>query len=244
MGFERHLAGVRYDSGDAVEALLMREYGAVFAARNVTPPTAVVFRDQAEVAAFQAEVETAQDVIGGFSVELQARAMAGLQDAVATAAADGLSISPRGADSAKRSYEETIELWLSRVEPALEHWTANGRLTEDEATALRGLGVYDQVREVLRLERDGIYFAKDLSKSIIYSVAPPGTSQHLAMLAFDVAEFNDARVRQILGEHGWFQTVTSDLPHFTYLGVKEEDLPGLGLKKLMNGGRIFWVPRI
>ena len=64
------------------------------------------------------------------------------------------------------------------------------------------------------------------------------------MLALDVSEFENANVRRILADHGWFQTVASDLPHFTYLGVKESELPGLGLKKVTNAGRDFWVPNI
>jgi len=75
-------------------------------------------------------------------------------------------------------------------------------------------------------------------------VAPPGTSQHLSMLALDVKEFENAKVREILAAHGWFQTVASDLPHFTYIGAKESELPGLGLKKTTSGGRTFWVPDI
>ena len=50
------------------------------------------------------------------------------------------------------------------------------------------------------------------------------------MLAFDANEFLDARVRQILADNGWFQTVLSDLPHFTYLGLIEQELPDHGLK--------------
>ena len=64
--------------------------------------------------------------------------------------------------------------------------------------------------EILRLEKKKIYFAKDLNKSIIYSVAPPGTSQHLSMLAFDAVEYDNVRVREILALHGWFQTVDND----------------------------------
>jgi len=120
---------------------------------------------------------------------------------------------------------------------------------------LRGLGhdVRDQIErqlhlaleprlEIFALEEKGIWFSKDLSKSIVYSVAPPGTSQHLSMLALDVTQFEDARVRTILAKNGWFQTVTSDLPHFTYLGEKENDLPKLGLKKVTYADRDFWVP--
>jgi hypothetical protein len=89
-----------------------------------------------------------------------------------------------------------------------------------------------------------MYFAKDLSKSIIYSVAPPGTSQHLSMLALDITEHDDAAVREIMARNGWHQTVVSDLPHFTYLGVPESELPALGLKKVNDGGRSYWLPSI
>ena len=64
------------------------------------------------------------------------------------------------------------------------------------------------------------------------------------MLALDVKQFDDARVREILAKHGWFQTVSSDLPHFTYLGTDESNLPSLGLKKVESGNRTFWVPDI
>ena len=64
------------------------------------------------------------------------------------------------------------------------------------------------------------------------------------MLALDVKEFENARVRSTLAKHGWYQTVTSDLPHFTYLGVEESELSRLGLKQVTNSGRVFWVPDI
>ncbi|HWS55608.1 MAG TPA: hypothetical protein VN228_15825, partial [Pyrinomonadaceae bacterium] len=100
----------------------------------------------------------------------------------------------------------------------------------------------EQVAAVLELERDGMYFSTDFSKSILHSVAAPGASQHLAMLAFDVAEFRDARVRRLLERHGWFQTVLSDLPHFTYLGLPEEELPARGLRRVVMHEQAFWVP--
>jgi hypothetical protein len=64
------------------------------------------------------------------------------------------------------------------------------------------------------------------------------------MLALDIVEFDNPAVRDVLAKHGWFQTVVSDLPHFTYLGANENDLPELGLKKVVSGGRSFWVPDI
>jgi hypothetical protein len=64
------------------------------------------------------------------------------------------------------------------------------------------------------------------------------------MLAFDVAEFENPRVREILADNFWYQTVVSDLPHFTFLGVGETDLPDLGLKRISSGDRNFWLPDI
>jgi hypothetical protein len=95
---------------------------------------------------------------------------------------------------------------------------------------------------VLELESCGCFFSKDFSKSILQSVAAPGASQHLALLAFDAVEFTDARVRSILAGRGWFRTVRNDLPHFTYLGVAESELPGLGLRPASVDEQVFWVP--
>lgn len=242
-GFEANLpSGFEQPTDDAAK-LLLREYGAVFMARGgATAPKKVVFRDQADVAAFQSSLKTSTETVGGVRLELQAAAMADLLKAVDEAKAAGLSITPRAADSAKRDYDQTVGLWKSRVDPALDHWSKLGKITAADAARIRSLSPYEQVSEVLKLEAKGIWFSKDLSKSIIYSVAPPGTSQHISMLALDINENGDARVRAILAKHNWYQTVESDLPHFTYLGVPEGDLASLGLAKRESGGRTFWVP--
>jgi hypothetical protein len=225
------------------EQLLLREYGAVFVARGgVVPPDRIVFADAEEVDQFQLKLDVSSELIGGFTMELQTPAMDALRKAIAEAGAAGLSISPRDKDSAKRSYDETIELWASRVDPALVHWVSMGRMNQAQADKLKSLLPFEQVPEVLKLEKDGIYFAKDLSKSIIYSVAPPGTSQHLSMLAMDIKEHQDQEVRDILARNCWYQTVISDLPHFTYLGVDEPELAELGLKTTSDNGRTFWIP--
>jgi hypothetical protein len=117
-----------------------------------------------------------------------------------------------------------------------------GRLTKQESKRIRALTPREQVPEILRLEQWEIFFSKEFSKSIFYSVAAPGTSQHISMLALDVTEHASAPVRAILARHGWFQTVLSDMPHFTYLGAEEPDLPSLGLKRVQNQGRVFWIP--
>lgn len=242
--FYQHLPEKFELPSDEIGQLLLREYGAMFVARDgAVPPRKVIFRDEADVTRFQGSVEIGSKVIGGHKVELQRAAMESLNEAIEDARKAGLSITPRGEDSARRNYEDTRRLWASRVEPGMKYWVAKGRVSPAEAKRIQALSPFEQVPEILRLEQSGIYFAKSLDKSIIYSVAPPGTSQHLSMLAFDVAEFEDARVRAILARHGWFQTVASDLPHFTYLGISEKDLPELGLKQRTDKTeRIFWVP--
>ncbi|MGI9056026.1 MAG: hypothetical protein ACR2F2_09525 [Pyrinomonadaceae bacterium] len=83
-----------------------------------------------------------------------------------------------------------------------------------------------------------------MSKPIRYSVAPPGTSQHLSLLAIDLNEYDNPAILQIMARNGWHQTVISDLPHFTFLGATESELPALGLKNVMSGGRFYWLPNI
>lgn len=242
-GFMKNLPAGFLQPTDDVSRRMLKEYGAMFVS-NATPPKTVVFRNDAEVVQFQTSVRSTREAVGGVDIELQSAAMKALKEAAAVAAAAGLTITPRGAEAAKRSYQGTVELWKSRVEPGLDHWVGKGRVSASDAERIRALSPYDQVPEIFKLEEQGIFFSKDLSKSIIYSVAPPGTSQHLSMLALDVEEFDNAEVRAILTKHGWHQTVASDLPHFTYLGVQENELSKLGLKKVTNSGRVFWVPDV
>lgn len=230
---------------DEVGRRIMSDYGAVYVARGgTTPPPTVMFGNESECVSWQNGVRSTRAQIGSVSIELQEPAMTALQSAITEGKAAGLSITPRGGDSARRSYEMTVELWQSRVNPALAYWTGKGRITAQEASRIKALSPAAQVPEVLRLEGQGIYFSKDFSKSILYSVAAPGTSQHLSMLALDVTEFENASVRALLAKHGWYQTVVSDLPHFTYLGVPETQLTGLGLKSVSNEGRTFWIPAL
>jgi hypothetical protein len=169
-------------------------------------------------------------------------ALLGAREAAAYA---GLRLTPRGGSEAgRRSFADSLRLWRSRCDPALEHWCAAGRLDGAEAERLRGLPLREQAAAVLELERGGVFFSKYFDKSILQSVAAPGASQHLAMLAFDIEEFQDARVGALLARHGWFQTVLSDLPHFTYLGLPERELPARGLRRVESAGQTFWVPEM
>lgn len=228
---------------DAVGKRLLKEYGALFVAQGkIVVPKKVIFKDAADVSGWQADIAVLTETVGGVEIQLQAAAMIALKEAVEEAKAHNKKITPRGADAARRSYEDTEKLWASRVGSGLEHWSSNGRITAQTAGRIRALTPFEQVPEIFKLEAEGIFFSKDLSKSIIFSVAPPGSSQHLSMLALDVSEFGDAEVREVLARHGWFRTVISDLPHFTYLGLNEQELPGAGLKKAEKDGQIFWVP--
>lgn len=231
---------------DPVAQRILEAYGAMFlASKKVKPPPVCIFESEEQVTAFQEQAQYTLEVIEEVEIELQPAAMKAYLQAREEALKEGLNITPRGgSEAARRTYEETLQLWDTRFLPALDHWLAQGRLSEEQVTRLRGLPLNQQVAEVLRLEEEGIFFSKDLSKSILYSIAAPGTSQHIAMLALDVTEFDNPRVREILAKHGWFQTVLSDLPHFTYLGLEEGDLPKYGLRRVDVSGQRFWIPNV
>jgi len=231
---------------DPVARRILEEYGAIFVAdKKVTLPPVCIFTSEEQVTKFQDEAGFDAEAIGFEEVQLQPEALKKLKKAREEAQKENLDITSRdGAEGARRNYEDSVRLWNSRFQPALDYWLSKGRLTAEEVARLRSLPLLQQVAEVLELEKTGIYFSKDLSKSILYSIAAPGSSQHIAMLAFDVNEFDNPRVREIMAKHGWFQTVLSDLPHFTYLGLKEKDLPKNGLRSLEINGQVFWIPNV
>jgi len=231
---------------DVVARRILEEYGAIFlAVKKVTPPPVCVFTAEEQVTRFQEAAGFTTETIADAEIELQPEAMKALLKARAEAQEENLEVTPRGgAEAARRNYEDTLRLWDTRFLPALEYWLGQGRITAEQVLRLRNLPLHDQIAEVLELEKSGLFFSKDLSKSILYSIAAPGTSQHVAMLALDVTEFDNPRVREILAKHGWFQTVLSDLPHFTFLGLKQKDLPKCGLKSVEADGQIFWIPNV
>lgn len=231
-----------YDSTNPVESRILAEYGSVFLT-TAMPPAKTMFTSEEEVSTFQSKAGVASANIGGINIELQPAALKALQDAVAEAKSQGLKITPRdGAEAARRNYQKTLTLWNSRFEPALKHWKSKGRLKDDQISRLKSLPIKQQVQEVLELEKKKIYFNTFFNGSILQSVAAPGTSQHISMLAFDATEFQNKKVREIMAKHGWFRTVQNDEPHFTYLGHKESDLPKLGLKKVIRKKGEFWIP--
>jgi len=231
------------DLRDAVARRILASYGAIFVASpSVEVPPTCLFADQHEVYAYQDSTASDVALVTGVEARLQTAAMNALQLAVEASAAAGRSITPRRADAATRSYEMTVDLWLSRVQPGLDHWHERGRLSDADVARISALPGARQVREILAMEDRGLWCGTSLSRTILASVAAPGASQHLSMLALDVSEHGDRAVREILARYGWFQTVADDLPHFTFLGLAEASLPGVGLHRVMRGDRVYWVP--
>jgi hypothetical protein len=231
---------------DAVAERVFADYGAIFvAAPPVAFPFRCVFKDETEVAFYQKFAKPKSAVVGGVTIELQEPAMNALLEAVREAAKKNLRITPRGgSEAARRSYQDTTRLWESRFYPGLKHWVDKGKISRRDADAAKSLPIAEQVAKVLEWEGKRLWFSTDFTKSILYSVAAPGASQHIFMLALDVEQFGNKQVREVLANHGWFQTVKSDLPHFTYLGLDKDDLPKYGLKKVSSGGQEFWIPNL
>ena len=224
------------------------EYGAVFVTTAVPPPV-VIFEDSSVVESFQSTLEISRGRFGEHEVSLQTAAMRALEKASHELSDSGLTLSARAADSGGRSYEDTVRLWNRNVTRGVEHWTKQGRLDVEEGENLLSTRVVDQVPIVLELEESHqIYFGTYFNRSILYSVAAPGASQHLSLLAFDVAEYQDETVEEFLNSNGWYRTVAADLPHFTFLGHPEAKLPELGLAELTRTYESreyrFWTPAL
>ncbi len=233
-------------ANDPVGWKLLAEYGAVFVARGgAAPPPYLIFPDAESLVRWRSRLKIGRTTIAGKVVELQEPALKALLAARAEALKAHLNITLRARDGAGRTYARTAQLWTWRVQAALAHWGKAGRLSKQDAARLRALPPREQVPEILRLEKQGLFFSgENFNKPILDSVAPPGASQHLSMLALDIRQINSRKVRDILARHGWFQTVLLDLPHFTYLGVPENALPSLGLKPVEKKGLTFWLPDI
>lgn len=230
---------------NAVAARVFQEYGSMFAADgSVELPRVCMFASDAEVTKFQRSLDTKKSRIGAFEIELQEAAMEALLDAVAEAESRGLKITPLdGTIAGRRSFADTSRLWNSRFKPALEHWVARGRISRSDADAALRMASPEQTLKVLDWESRGLYFSTGKNRPIMSSVAPPGTSQHLSLLAFDVEQSGDRRVREIMNRNGWYQTVVGDPPHFTFIGIEEKKLPERGLKPHPVGSYVYWVPR-
>lgn len=234
------------DLNSASERRILAEYGAVFLpAQPVEIPPTCMFATSEAVDRFQENLFITRQKIGGVEIELQEKAMTALLAARAEALQNKLDITPRGGvTAARRGYDDTLEFWASRVNNGCDHWRKKRKLSVVQAEKIKAMPVREQIAAVLELEKKAIFFSTYFDKSILYSVAAPGCSQHLSLLAFDINEFADARVRRILARHGWFRTVQQDAPHFTFVGFTESELPAQGLKKLVTRDGEFWIPNV
>ena len=231
---------------NVVAARVFSQYGAFFAANgSVSVPNVCIFSAATDVARFHASLKTRVARIDGVEIELQQEAMESLLDAIAQIQELGSRVTPLdGAIAGKRVLADTVRIWNSRFLPALDHWVSRGKISIEDADRTRALPTIEQVERVLDWESRGYFFGTGMKRPIMSSVAPPGTSQHLSLIAFDIQEGSSRTVRDILNRNGWFQTVVGDPPHFTYLGVPESILPERGLRSVLSGGQRYWVPRL
>jgi len=190
------------------------EYGSIFVADNkVRLPDKCVYFSSSLVDAFQAKLERKKELIGTAEIELQVTAMEHLLKAISDAGQLSLTITPlHGQIAGGRSFADTVRLWNSRYYRALDHWARQGSITSEEAATARILPLDLQIKKVVEWEAKGVYFSTNFSKSIFYSVAPPGTSQHLSLLAFDVVEADDRggrvdRVHHVVQRSGQLEDI-------------------------------------
>lgn len=233
-------------STNIVAATVLAEYGAIFAAtESVTLPTRCVFYGESEVLRFQKQLKTKTIEPGRVRITLQETAGNALQKAMDEAHNDGLAITPLdGSIAGSRTYGDTLMLWNGRFFSALDHWTGMKRLTAADRDMISRLDLQKRIEKIIEWESQGIFFSTSRTRSIFTSTAPPGTSQHLSMVAFDIVEYGEPGVIAILNRNGWYQTVIGDPPHFTFLGIPETELPGRGLLQVAKGGYRYWVPNL
>jgi len=149
-----------------------------------------------------------------------------------------------GSIAGGRTYADTVRLWNSRLDPALKYWVRRGMISAEEEDLARSMSVDKQVEQVIEWELHGFWFGTNKNASIFASTAPPGVSQHLALMALDIAPPITPEKRALMNANGWYQTVKGDVSHFTYLGVPESVLPSRGLKAVLMNGTIYWIPNI
>ena len=243
---DRSLASICPISQSKVARRVLAEYGAIYAATNkVIVPPVCIFADQNAVKDFQSGLSVSEVDVDGTTIQLQAPAAQALKTLLQSANALDVRIRPLdGAVAGGRDYTDTKRIWYSRVDPALEYWTRRGRIAEEEAAAFSSLPLGEQIEKIITWEEHGMPFGTNRGVSIFTSTAPPGMSQHISLIAFDVVPPVNSLVRNLFNANGWYQTVVGDVSHFTYLGLVEFDLPRRGLKSVSHRGTRYWVPNI
>lgn len=228
------------DPAEPASAAILAQYGALYVSESqlILPSNCIPTRQ--ELSAFRRRVVFESRNIDGIQVSFQKPALDAFLDAREVAAARGLSIRPNGTNATLRDYETTVEIWQRNLQAGINvHGAAAARRAELFSPDIRL-----SIAVVLDLEMKGLLLGSGGGKSILQVAAPPGTSQHVSGLAVDIAEYEDVRVREILAEHGFFQTIANDFPHFTYLGLKPDQLAAVGLAPRVIEGHTFYVPEL
>ncbi|WP_193196123.1 D-alanyl-D-alanine carboxypeptidase family protein [Nostoc sp. MG11] len=194
------------------EYILLRAYGAAF----VNPDTEIKL-PQKDIFANEQETQEFQDTLIMGQVD-------GTKDCyLQKSAADALN-------KARSSYRGA-SLTLQNI--PLKSGYGSGDCTRSFATNLRFWHKYANNQILARVQQGK-------ETKILGLVAPPGTSQHLWGLAIDLRASNQ-RQKQALNQNGWFQTVENDIPHWTYIGLREENLSQFGFKNQVVRGITYWV---
>ncbi|MDX1985634.1 MAG: D-alanyl-D-alanine carboxypeptidase family protein [Candidatus Obscuribacter sp.] len=226
------------DPAEPVSAAILAQYGALYVSEPqlVLPSNCIPTRQ--ELSEFSRRVVFENRTIDGIQVSFQRPALDAFMGAREAASARGLSIRPNGTNATLRDYETTVEIWQRNLQAGINvHGAAAGRQTE-----LLSPDIRLSIAVVLDLEKSGLLLGSGGGKSILQVAAPPGTSQHISGLAVDIVEHEDAQVRQIMADNGFYQTIANDFTHFTYLGLKSDQLSAVGLAPREIEGRTFYVP--
>jgi hypothetical protein len=156
------------------------------------------------------------------------------------------------ADWAKRTYCNTLVNWKSRLDKMpdkklLKDLTLDlDDLTDSIKKKRINLTIGEELKTANQKRKSTSTYYGSRKNPIMRSVAIPGASQHLLLIAFDL-EIINADIIETLNNAGWYQTVPNDDRHFTYLGYKtEEDLKKNGLKRVecKKSEYKFWIPNI
>jgi hypothetical protein len=225
---------------------IFSEYGSMFAAANVVAlPPKCMFRDEKQVLDFRQKTQVVALVLNGVFVILQKAAADSLREVLMEAQSRQIRLTPLdGSIAGGRNYWDTVRLWNSRFQPALQYWVRSGSISADEAALMGTTSIEQQVDKVIEWESRGLWFGTGRRGSIFSSTAPPGASQHLALIAFDVTPPITNELRSLLNARGWYQTVKGDQPHFTFLGLPESELPKRGLIAVLVDGTRYWLPNL
>ena len=108
----------------------------------------------------------------------------------------------------------------------------------------KAMPINEQVAKVLEWESRRLWFSNDFRNRFFIRSPRPALRSIFLCSRWTSSSSPKNAVRDILAHHGWFQTVKSDLPHFTYLGLTRDELPKSGLKSVLVGGQEFWIPNL